>query len=509
MPLRPVFRCVALVLIVAATLPAAQAQVRFVDAFPDLADFDRPVDLQIAPDGERWFVVEQGGVVTSFPDDAAVSTRDTVLDLRERVFSLPGSEGASWEEGLLGLAFHPDYADNGYLYVYYNAEPVPGDDDHRSVIARFTVTSDDPPTADPATELVFLDIEQPREWHNGGQLAFHPLEDGANLYVSFGDGGGGGDPFNYAQDRTTLFGSILRLDVDNPADGLNYGIPADNPFAGNAEGWREEIWAYGLRNPWRFSIDPVTGHLWVGDVGQNAWEEVTRVTAPGANLGWDVKEAIFCFGDDDPDEPPCDSPDLLDPVWWYPRSEGASVTGGHVYRGADIPEIAGRYVYGDFISGRVWALDASGEEPVNTELAHLPTVLDEPTFVSALGVDAGGELLVATFDFSQRYGRLYRIVRDIVATEPGTPAAATALRLAGPNPFRDRTTFTLQTAAPGPARVAVYDVLGREVAVLHDGPVGTDARELTLDAADLPGGVYLVRLVAGDRVATQRVTVVR
>ena len=496
-------RLIALLLVLAAGSPAAEAQqVRFADAFPNLPDFDRPIDLQMSPDGERWFVVEQGGVISSFPDDAAVSERDTVLDLQDRVFALPGSQGASWEEGLLGLAFHPDFADNGYLFVYYNTFPVEDDGRHRTIVSRFTASPGDPPTVDPATELVLLDIEQPLVWHNGGQLAFHPLEDEANLYVSLGDGGGGGDPFDYAQDRTTLFGSILRIDVDAPSGELNYGIPADNPFVGNAEGWREEIWAYGVRNPWRFSIDPATGDLWVGDVGQNTWEEVTRITAPGANLGWDVKEAAFCYGTPSPGEPPCDSPDLLDPIWWYPRNEGASVTGGHVYRGTEIPELAGQYVYGDFISGRIWALDVESDEPVNTELGQLG-------FVSAFGVDADGEMLVASFGGSVRYGRIYRIERDLVATEPGTPQAATALRLDGPNPFRDRTALALRTDSPGFVRVAVFDVLGREVAMLHDGPLAADTHRLRVESAELPAGLYVVRAVGDGWARSQRVTLVR
>lgn len=487
------------VLLILLAWPAAYAQVTFDDAFPDLPDLDRPVDLQRAPGSDRLFVVQQPGLIVSFEDDEAVSVMDTLLDLRDVVNTEP-----SWEEGLLGLAFHPDYEANGHFFVHYTTYPEAEGGPHRTIISRFTVPLHERPKADPASEVVLLDLDQPLSWHNGGQLAFHPHEEEPNLYLSLGDGGGGGDPLDNAQDRSTLFGSILRINVGERSEGRNYGIPPDNPFVGNEEGWREEIWAYGLRNPWRFSFDPETGHLWVGDVGQNLWEEVSVVTEPGANLGWDVKEAVFCFGTPGPGEPDCEDPALLDPIWWYLHEDGNnSVSGGHVYHGTALPELAGKYVYGDFVSGRVWALDFEGlDEPINEEIGQL-------THVSAFGVDADGELLVASFDASVRWGRIYRIGRGVASEPAAGPPAEPMLRLDGPNPFRDGTRLRVVLATPGPVRVALYDVLGREIAVVHEGVLPVGEHPLTLRADGLAPGTYHVRLTAGADHATLPVTRLR
>ena len=474
--------------------PDARAQVTFDDAFPLLPDFERPVDIQRAPGSDRLFVVQQSGLVVSFEDEEAVSEVDTLLDLRAVVNTEP-----SWEEGMLGLAFHPDYEANGHFFVHYTTFPEEEGGPHRTIISRFTVASHEPPAADPASEVVLFDIEQPSRWHNGGQLAFHPHEDVPNLYIALGDGGGGCDPFENGQDRTTLFGTILRVNVDDGE--LPYGIPPDNPYVGNMEGWREEIWAYGLRNPWRFSFDPATGYLWVGDVGQNQWEEITVLTEPGANLGWKVREAVHCTCPFDPDAPACDDPGFLDPIWWYFHEDlNNSVSGGYVYHGTAIPELTGTYVYGDFVSGRVWALDFEDPEaPVNALLGRL-------THVSTFGVDADGELLVASFDHSLMRGRIYRIART-VASEPAAGAReVAALRLAGANPFRDGTRLQVTIPAPGPARVALFDALGREVAVLHDGPLAPGEHTFELHAGGLAPGTYHARLTTERFAASVPVT---
>ncbi|MDX1531946.1 MAG: PQQ-dependent sugar dehydrogenase, partial [Rhodothermales bacterium] len=312
-----------------------------------------------------------------------------------------------------------------------------------------------------------------------------------------------GDPLDAGQDRTTLLGSILRLDVDDPAPGLNYGIPPDNPFVGNDQGWREEIWAYGLRNPWRFSIDAATGDVWVGDVGQNTWEEVSRITAPGANLGWDVKEGAACYDDPDgpdPDEPPCTDPDLLDPVWAYHHNgSGASVTGGYVYRGTAIPALTGAYLVAGFMTGRVWRLDEDGAGGYVAE-----QILEVPT-VTTFGVDEEGELYLAT----RAGGRIYRFMPDPLSTEPAVPAVA-SLRLTGPNPVQERTTVVVEVAEPGPVRVALYDALGREVAVVLEASLAAGApREVGLDATGLAAGTYFLQLDAAGRTAVRALTVVR
>lgn len=352
---------------------------KVVVAFPGIS-FNRPVDFQHAGDNTgNAFVVEQEGIISVFRNDRAVNTKSVFLDIRGKV-----DDGGN-EEGLLGLAFHPDYESNGFFYVNYTASGP-----NRTMISRFKVSSD-PMKADPASEVVLLTFAQPFSNHNGGQVSFGP--DGY-LYIAAGDGGSGGDPYGNGQDRSTLLGTILRIDVNKNEDGLLYAIPADNPFAGNADGFRAEIYAYGLRNPWRFSFDPVTGWLWTGDVGQNAYEELD-VIEKGGNYGWNVMEGKHCF------EPRsgCNQTNLKPPIHEYGRNEGISVTGGFVYRGKSLPGLAGKYIYADFGSGTIWALDPKDPgKPVNTEL--MKTDLN----ISSFGIDQDNELLICAFD-----GKIYRI----------------------------------------------------------------------------------------------------
>lgn len=345
------------------------------DAFPNLS-FTRPVDFQIPNDGSnRIFVVEQAGVIRVFENDPAAGEAGVFLDIRDRV-----DDGGN-EEGLLGLAFHPNYESNGTFFVDYTASGP-----NRTVIARYQVDPANPNRAQPGSEEVVLEVSQPYANHNAGQIVFGPDE---YLYVTLGDGGSGGDPQENAEDPTTLLGSILRIDVDQ---GDPYAIPPDNPFVGNDQEFREEIYAYGLRNPWRISFDPETSRLWAGDVGQNAYEEIDVIEA-GENYGWDVMEGMHCY------EPSsgCDQSGLVLPVWEYSHSLGQSVTGGFVYRGDDVPQLAGRYVYGDFTSGRIWALTYDGEEAENEEL------LDTNLNISSFGTDQDHELYVLAFN-----GKIYR-----------------------------------------------------------------------------------------------------
>lgn len=353
---------------------------RVIEAFPELS-FTRPVDLQHPGDGSnRLFVVEQRGIISVFENDSTISEKTVFLDISERV-----DDGHN-EEGLLGLAFHPEYASNGYFYVNYTAA-----DGDRTVISRFEVSPDNPEQADPDSELEILTYEQPYGNHNGGQVSFGP--DGY-LYIAVGDGGSGGDPHDNGQDRTTLLGNILRIDVNSQESGNNYGIPGDNPFVGNDEGFREEIYAYGLRNPWRFSFDAENGQLWTGDVGQNAYEEIDIIES-GGNYGWDIMEGNHCF---EPEEG-CDRSGLELPVWEYERNLGISVTGGFVYRGPTLSGLAGKYIYADYASGRIWSLDNSNpDDPANTQL------LQAGFSISSFGVDQNNELYICGFD-----GKIHRL----------------------------------------------------------------------------------------------------
>lgn len=356
-----------------------------IEAFPNLS-FNRPLNIQHAGDQtNRLFVEEQRGVIYVFENDSDTSDKTIFLGITDKITD------AGNEQGLLGLAFHPNYQANGYFYVNYTAAG-----SGRTIISRFSVSEGNPNRADPNSEVEILSYNQPFSNHNGGHLAFGP--DGY-LYVAVGDGGGAGDPNENGQDRTTLLGSILRIDIDNPQDEKQYGIPPGNPFADNNEGYREEIYAYGLRNPWRFSFDPETESLWVGDVGQNAWEEI-HIVEKGLNYGWDIIEGSNCY------EPAsdCDKTGLELPVYEYSHNSGDhSITGGYVYRGPSMPELEGLYVYADFISGRIWALDPSNlNDPGNT-------LLHQADFnVSSFGIDQNNELYICGFD-----GKIYRFGEDV------------------------------------------------------------------------------------------------
>ena len=359
------------------TTPAPLTELAVEPAFPALS-LSRMVGMTYPPDGsDRLYVVLQPGRIVFFPNDREVDSAELFLNIRDRV------NDRGEEEGLLGLAFDPQYADNGHLYVYYSASSP-----RRSVVSRFSVSADG--RADPGSERVLLEVAQPFANHNGGQIAFGP--DGY-LYIALGDGGSRGDPQGNGQDLGTLLGSILRIDVSALDSTGSYAVPADNPFVGHS-GARPEIWAYGLRNPWRFSFDRATGELWTADVGQNRFEEVD-IIRPGLNYGWNIMEGEECFARSD-----CDRTGLEIPVAEYGREDGCSVTGGYVYRGSSLPSLYGAYVYGDYCSGRIWALRHDGDE-VTEHMQIVDSGLRIPSFAE----DAAGELYVLSFD-----GTIYRLV---------------------------------------------------------------------------------------------------
>ncbi len=304
-----------------------------------------------------------------FPNDPAVESAGVFLDIRDIV-----NEGSN-EEGLLGLAFPPDFSETGRFFVHYTASSP-----RRSVVSRFSVSEGNPDLADPSSEVVILEVEQPFQNHNGGQIEFGP--DGY-LYVALGDGGAAGDPYGNGQDTGTLLGAILRLDVSGASPDAGYAIPPDNPLVG-VTGARGEIWAYGLRNPWRFSFDPVTGLLWTADVGQDKYEEID-VVKRGGNYGWNVMEASNCYRP----RRDCDTTGLELPVAEYGRGDGCSVTGGHVYRGDGIPGLAGAYVYGDYCTGRIWGITFDGETAAEPQL-----LLDSELLITSFGSGVDGSLYV-------------------------------------------------------------------------------------------------------------------
>ncbi len=350
---------------------AAQARLAFSPALEKVGEgFTLPLFLTHANDGSgRIFVVEKGGTIALLEN----GKRGTVfLDIRDRV------RASGYEQGLLGLAFHPDYARNGYFYVNYTNRQ------GHTVIERYSVLQSDPNRADPNSAKRIMLIKQPYANHNGGMIAFGP--DGL-LYIGVGDGGGANDPLGAGQNKRTLLGKILRIDVDN---GDPYAIPADNPYADGREGL-PEIWSIGWRNPWRFSFDRLTGDMYIADVGQNRYEEVhieRRGAKGGLNYGWNIMEGAHCFQP----RTGCNRDGLQMPIAEYDHSQGISITGGYVYRGSAFPRMQGYYFFADFGSTKVWALrETSADTWEMTEVmsAHFP--------VSSFGEDEAGELYLVDF----------------------------------------------------------------------------------------------------------------
>jgi glucose/arabinose dehydrogenase len=333
---------------------------------------------------ERMFIVEKGGTIRIMEDGQLLD--EPFLDISDRVHD------QDFEQGLLGLAFHPDYEDNGTLYVSYSEVP----SGRQFIVASYQRSADNPNRADPESAIILLDVYHEGNNHYGGMLEFGPLD--GYLYVSTGDGGGAYDPLRNAQDLSTLLGAILRLDVDN---GDPYAIPADNPFVG-VDGARDEIWAYGLRNPWRFSFDQLTGDMYIGDVGQETWEEINvyPVTSEGGkNFGWPVVEGFDCVLV----APECDPEPYVPPAVVIPNTSGTacSITGGYVHRGNPNSPLYGQYIYGDFCSGIIWSMsgidtwDWQNQELINTEIN-----------ISSFGVDVFGEIYITDL----YAGRLYKLV---------------------------------------------------------------------------------------------------
>lgn len=345
--------------------------------FPALT-FNQPVLMLQAPGHpERWYVVERAGRVLRFQNVNWVITTNEVIDIRASV-------DTAGEGGLLGMAFHPDFAVNGYVYLSYTAPSVTAALETR--ISRFT-SSDGGLTLSPASELVILRVDQPFENHNGGHIAFG--QDGL-LYIGLGDGGSVGDPLGHAQNVNTLLGAMLRIDVDAAAP---YAIPPGNPFA--AGGGRGEIYAWGLRNPWRWSFDRASGELWAGDVGQDNYEEVDRIRV-GRNYGWNIREGAHCYN-----AATCTVVGLTDPVLDYSHALGCSITGGYMYRGFAVPELYGVYIYGDFCSGRIWGYDSWG-------FGSIDLLFDTPLNIVSFAETPGGEILIIDYG-----GGIYRLQENL------------------------------------------------------------------------------------------------
>lgn len=383
-------------------LPAGPALV-YEKAFPAQAGFDRPLFVAFhKSDPDHAYVVTQPGHVFVVPRDGSKADRRVFLDMTKTVFL-----DDNWEEGLLGFAFDPDYEKNGFVYAYWSeriavregemADGKKPKSNRQSVISRFLTKAEEGGRAvDPASELRVLEVFQPFGNHNGGTIEFGPDR---MLYVALGDGGAANDPFSNGQSKKVLLGKVLRIDVRGASKDKPYAVPADNPFVAEA-GARGEIWCYGMRNPWRITFDRATGDLWCGDVGQNRIEEVDRLMK-GGNYGWNAMEASEEFTPRVDKTPVPDG--VIAPIAEYSHREGLSITGGYVYRGTRIPELQGFFVYGDFMTLRMWACKEDKKGGKHT-VVTLPKAPLQP---SSFAEEPDGELLLV--GFNAKKGAIYRL----------------------------------------------------------------------------------------------------
>ncbi len=459
------------------TIPFSYAQPE-VDIELYKEGFSIPVDIAHAGD-KRLFIVEKGGLIKIIDENDNILPTP-FLDITDRTVA-----NAS-ERGLLGLVFHPDYADNGYFFVNYTDQ---NGDTH---IARFKVDPEDPNKALPDSEKQILFVEQPFNNHNGGDLNFGP--DGY-LYIGLGDGGSAGDPTNQAQNRQSLLGKMLRIDVNTPDENTPYLVPADNPFLDDSN-TRDEIWALGLRNPWRFSFDAVTGDLWIGDVGQNRVEEVNFQAANssgGENYGW------RCYEGDQPfDTNGCEAQETyVPPIHTFNHllddGCGGSVTGGIVYRGNKYPGLYGYYIYADYCTGRIYAIlqDQFG----GWDNYDLLTLRNNEIVV--IGEDQAGELYFAT----AISGELYKIKGQAV-TSTHSAFELDEVNIS-PSPFNDQLTIQFQTKLTGAFTLRLLNAHGQEI--WADQESFSSFFTKNIDTHNLPSGFYVLQLQTGKKIQSWKV----
>jgi len=468
-----------LLLFLGCTNPEFKAQLKITEAFPNL-DFNAPVDIQNANDGtNRIFVVEQAGIISVFVNNSNTTEKLTFLNITDKVLS-------GGEQGLLGLAFHPNYKQNGYFFVNYTAsEP------RRTVIARYKVSANNINKADPASETIFLEVEQPYSNHNGGQITFGP--DGY-LYNSFGDGGSGGDPLGNGQNLSTLLGSLIRIDVDTPGQNTQYSIPSDNPFISTQDA-RPEIYAYGLRNVWRFSFDKTTGTLWAADVGQNLWEEVD-IIEKGKNYGWNIMEGFHCYNSQQ-----CNQEGLELPVWEYGHNSagGYSITGGFVYRGSNASEIYGKYVFADFVSGKIWALTKT-DSNISNEL-----IFETGYSISTFGVDEQDNLYFA--DYSS--GKLFKIEGGKTTSVGSMKQPSFQLKQNYPNPFNPETKIDFSLNNPENIKFEIFNSLGQLVQTLLNDEITAGDYSIMWNADKFSSGTYFYRLSSDKFSLIKKMTLIK
>ncbi|CAN5461785.1 hypothetical protein BH10BAC5_BH10BAC5_10530 [soil metagenome] len=463
-----------------------QAQYLFQDAFsPNV--FNYPVECVPSPDNtNRMFVVQQRGLIYTVNTANPSSPKKLFLDISDRVSS-SGSE-----LGCLGIAFHPSYTTNRYFFVFYTTTT---GTTYNEIVARYQVSPTNPDSALKSTEVIFITQPDPYSNHNGGKVTFGP--DGY-LYFGIGDGGSGGDPLGNGQSRTTLLAKISRIDVNTASGGNQYSIPPTNPYYNNTSGYRQEIWCYGVRNPWKFSFDAGNGDMWIGDVGQDLYEEIDRGYI-GSNYGWKKMEGFHCYSP----STGCDTTGLTLPVFEYSHSVGNSITGGYVYRGSYAPELVGKYLYADYGSGKIWAL--TGSAPYTNTLIG---TLSGPC--SSFAQDNQKNIYAVSYSSSS--GKIYKISDSRVGNGnlgSATPANFELLQNY-PNPFNPSTKITFALPVNTIVTLKIYDVTGKVVAELLNSETmsaGVYTREF--DGSKLGSGVFYYKMEAGNFTETRRMVMVK
>jgi glucose/arabinose dehydrogenase len=453
-----------------------------------------PIYVTAPPGDHRLFIVERRGVVKILEDGQVRPT--PFMDVDSLVMDLD----FSYEVGFWGLTFHPAFPDSPYVYVCY------ADTSNDVVVSRYTVSETDPNVVDYSSARTFVQMTHPFRTHYGGHLAFGPDH---YLYLGIGDGGLAGDPGNRAQDGFDMHGKLLRIDVDG---GPPYSIPSTNPFLNNLE-FRDEIWAYGFRNPYRWSFDRLTGDLWVGDVGQDQKEEVDFTPASsreGENYGWPMMEGTSCYRP----STNCWDPSFHLPAWEYIHGEGCAVVGGYVYRGLFVPELYGKYVFGDYCYGRIWTLTLPDTVPVEKTVPLSPQPYTEAGRIAGFGEDGFGELYFVILGLGND-GAVYKIVDTaLTGASRGGASGAFDLSEVAPNPFTTSSRFAVRLSRPGRLDVTIVDVAGRQVARLATGERAAGTYAFVWDGTDRTGrragpGTYFLRAAFDGQVSTRSLIRIR
>ncbi len=445
------------------------------------------VDLVPCSDGSsRLFVVCQRGKVWIVNTSNPSAPAKLFLDISDIVSQTEP------ETGLLSIAFHPNYSGNKYFYVSYTTTT---GINVTSYISRFNVSPVNPDSALRSSELNLVSLPQPFENHNGGKIAFGPDN---YLYIAFGDGGSGGDPGNRAQNRAVIYGKMLRIDINSATGGLQYSIPPTNPYFGNISGYREEIWCYGLRNPWKYSWDSQNGRLWCGDVGQDIYEEIDTLVN-GGNYGWRVMEGFHCYNP----ATGCDMSGKILPLFEYDHNgTGYSITGGFVYRGNYMPALVGKYIFADFSLGKIWALSYPQASAADTI-----RILTMPGLCSTFGTDLQKNIYACLYSDSGK-------VLKIVDTQTGIGNIAQLpekfnLKQNYPNPFNPATKINYELPQRILVNLIVYDVTGKEISELVNREQNAGYYEINFNSTGLPSGVYYYRITAGEFTETKKMVILK